>query len=51
MTTLRGVLSAVAAIFVAVLGPGLVRGISNSKATGLAAIAGSLLEAFSLPLC
>lgn len=43
MTTLRGVLGTVAAILVAVLGPGLVlafRGINNSKATGLAAVAG-----------
>jgi hypothetical protein len=54
VTTLRGVLSAVAAIFVAVLGPGLVvafRGINNSKATGVAAIAGGLLESFFSPLC
>lgn len=54
MTTFRGVLSAVAAIFVAVLGPGLVvafRGIGNSKATGWAAIAGSLPESFFSPLC
>lgn len=53
MTTLRGVLSAVAAVFVSLLGPGLVfvlRGINNSKATGLAAVAGGALESLSSPL-
>ena len=53
MTTLRGVLSAVAAIFVALLGPGLVvafRGINNSKATGLAAVAGGFVESLFSPL-
>ena len=53
MTTLRGFLSAVAAIFVALLGPGLVfalRGINNSKATGLAAVAGGLVESLFSPL-
>jgi hypothetical protein len=52
VTTLRGVLSAVAAIFVA-LGPGLIfalRGINNSKATGLAAVAGGFLESLFSPL-
>ena len=50
--TLRGVLSAVAAILVALLAPGLVdafRGINNSKATGLAAFAGGFLEALFSP--
>ena len=53
MITLRGVLSAVAAVFVAVLGPGLVvafRGINNSKATGLAVIAGGFAESVFSPL-
>ena len=53
MTTLRGVLSAVAAIFVALLGPGLVfalRGINNSKATGLAVVAAGFLESLFSPL-
>ena len=53
MTTLRGVLSAVAAIFVAPLGPGLVvafRGINNSKATGLGAVAGGFVESLFSPL-
>lgn len=51
--TLRGVLSAVAAIFAALLGPGLVSalwGINSSKATGLAAVAGGFLESFFSPL-
>ena len=50
--TLRGVLSAVAAIFVALLA-GLVCAlwpINNSKATGLAAVAGGFLEGLSSPL-
>ena len=49
MTTPRGVLSAVAAIFVALLA-GLVSAlwpINNSKATGLAAVAGFLESLFS----
>jgi hypothetical protein len=52
MTTLRGVLSAAAAIFVGLLEPGLIvafRGINNSKATGLAAVAGSFVESFFSP--
>ena len=52
MTTLRGVLSAVAAIFVALLA-GLVSAlwpINNSKATGLAAVAGGFLESLFSPL-
>lgn len=51
MTTLRGILSAVAAIFIA-LASGLafaLRGISNSKATGMAALAGGLLESLFSP--
>ena len=48
MTTLRGVLSAVAAIFVGLLGPGLVF-INNSKATGLAAVAGGFMESLFSP--
>jgi hypothetical protein len=53
VTTLRCALSATAAIFVALLGPGLVSafwGINNSKATGLAAIAGGFLESLLSPL-
>jgi hypothetical protein len=53
MTTLRGVLSGVAAVFVSLLGPGLVfalRGINNSKATGLAAVVGEALESLLSPL-
>jgi len=53
VTTLRCVLSAVAAIFVALLGPGLVSalwGINNSKATGLAAVVGGFLESLFSPL-
>jgi len=49
----RGALSGVAAIFVALLGPGLLaalRDVSNEKATGLAAIAGGLLESLLSPL-
>jgi hypothetical protein len=49
VTTLRGVLSAVAAVFVALLGPGLVV-INKSKATGLAAVAGGFLESLFSPL-
>jgi hypothetical protein len=51
--TLRGVLSAVAAIFIALLGPGLVSalwGINSSKATGWQQSQGAFLKAFSL-LC
>lgn len=53
MTTLRAALSAVAVIVAALVGPGLVvafRAINNSKATGLAAVAGSLLESLVSPL-
>jgi hypothetical protein len=53
VTTLRGVLSAVAAVFVALLGPGLVAaftGINNSKATGLAAVLGGFVESLFSPL-
>ena len=53
MTTLRSVLSALAAILVALLGPGLVvalRNVSTSKATGLAATAGGLLGSLFSPL-
>jgi len=49
VTTLRGILSAVAAIFFALLGPGLVA-LHNSKATGLAAVAGGFLESLFSPL-
>ena len=51
--TLRGILSAVAAIFAALLGPGLVSalwGINSSKATGLAAVAAGFLESLFSPL-
>jgi hypothetical protein len=51
--TLRGLLSAVAAIFVGLLGPGLVSalwGINSSKATGLAAVAAGFLESLFSPL-
>jgi len=48
VTTLRCVLSALAAIFVAMLGPGLVV-INHSKATGLAAVAGGFLESLFSP--
>jgi hypothetical protein len=53
MTILRGTLSALSAVFVGLLGPGLffaLRGINNSKATGLAAVAGGLLESLFSPL-
>lgn len=53
MTTVRGILSALAAIFVALLGPGLASvlwGINNSKATGLAAVVGGFLEGLFSPL-
>lgn len=52
MTTLRNILNAVAAISVGVIGPGLaiaLRGSSNSKATGLAAVLGGFLESFYTP--
>ncbi len=44
MTTLRGVLSAVAAVLVALFAPALVSGLGNSKATGLAAVAAGLFS-------
>ena len=53
MTTLRNVLSGVAAIFVALLGPGLIfalRGMNNSKATGMAVVGGVFLESLISPL-
>ena len=53
MTIVRSTLSALAALFVGLFGPGLffaLRGINNSKATGLAAVAGGLLESFFSPL-
>ena len=53
MAILRGVLSALAAVFIGLLGPGLffaLRGINNSKATGLAAVVGGLLESVFSPL-
>jgi hypothetical protein len=49
MTILRGTLSALAAVFVGLLGPGLFV-LSNSKATGVAALVGGFLESFSSPL-
>jgi hypothetical protein len=53
MAILRGMLSALAAIFIGLLGPGLffaLRAINNSKATGLAAVVGGLLESVFSPL-
>lgn len=53
MAIVRGTLSALAAIFGCLLGPGLffaLRGINNSKATGLAAVAGGFLESLFSPL-
>ncbi|HTS06824.1 MAG TPA: hypothetical protein VMP68_14695 [Candidatus Eisenbacteria bacterium] len=52
MAIRRGTLSALAAVFVGLLGPGLffaLRGINNSKATGLAAVLGGFLESFFSP--
>src|SRR5215510_2658309 len=49
---LRGVLSALAAIFLALFAPGLVHafvGINHEKATGLGAVAGGLFEALLSP--
>ena len=48
--TLRGVLSAVAGIVVALFVTGLLPGINNSKATGLAALVGGFLESLFSPL-
>ncbi len=53
MTIVRDTLSALAAVFGGLLGPGLffaLRGINNSKATGLAAVAGGFLESLFSPL-
>lgn len=53
MTIVRGTLSALAAVFVGLLGPGLffaLRGVNNSKATGLAAVVGGFLESFFSPV-
>ena len=53
MAIVRGTLSALAAVLVGLLGPGLffaLRGINNSKATGLAAFVGGFLESFFSPL-
>jgi hypothetical protein len=54
MAYLRGILSGLAAIFVALLGPGLIVAlsqISREKATGLAVFGGdALLESVSSPL-
>jgi hypothetical protein len=53
MAILRGMLSALARVFIGLLGPGLffaLRGINNSKATGLAAVVGGLLESVFSPL-
>jgi hypothetical protein len=53
VTTLRAVLSAVAAIFAALFGPALffaLLDLSPSKATGLAAVAGGLAESLFSPL-
>ena len=53
MTTLRCAPSGLAAIFVALLGPGLIfalPGINNSKATGITAVAVGFLESLFSPL-
>ncbi|HXJ85324.1 MAG TPA: hypothetical protein VMS18_00775 [Candidatus Binatia bacterium] len=53
MTTLRCVLSVLAAICVGLLGPGLIfalQGINNSKATGIGVVAGGLMESLFSPL-
>lgn len=49
MTIVRVTLSALAAVFVGLLGPGLFF-VNNSKATGLAAVAGGFLESLFSPL-
>lgn len=54
MFYLRNSLSVLAALLIAVLGPGLAnafRGINNSKATGVAAIGAGLLETLLTPWC
>jgi hypothetical protein len=53
MAILRGTLSALAGVFIGLLGRGLFfasRGISNSKATGLAGVVGGSLESVFSPL-
>jgi hypothetical protein len=53
MTFAKGVLSTIAAISVALLGPGLwiaLRGIASEKATGVAAVAGGFVAALVSPL-
>lgn len=53
MIYMKGVLSGVAAIFIALLGPGLLqalKGISGQQATGLGAIAGGFWIPFFSPL-
>lgn len=52
MTYLRTTLTVVAALLIGVLVPALatiLRGMSNSKATGMAALVGSLVESFFTP--
>lgn len=52
MTTLRAILSALAAISVGLIVPGLVlalQGSNNSRATGLAAVLGGFVESFFTP--
>ena len=52
MTYLRGVLSGLAAIFVVLLGPGLLNGfisIGREKATGFGFVTAGLVEALLLP--
>jgi hypothetical protein len=50
MAILRGMLSALAGVFIGLLGPGLFFALNNSKATGLAAVVGGLLESVFFPL-
>jgi uncharacterized Tic20 family protein len=50
MTYVRGTLSGVSAVFVALLAPGLVWAIRNDKATGLAAVGAGVLESLVSPL-
>ncbi len=54
MTYLRNALTALAAVLLGVLGPGLVmafRPIGNSKAIGVSAILGYMLESLLSPWC
>lgn len=54
MVYVRNILAGLAAIPCGVLGPSFAiafRGINNSKATGLAALVGSILECFLTPWC